>query len=418
MRTCIAVLFLFLATTAHGQGYIVEPATQPDFICEVYNLGSKDPAKSRLSACLSIFHSDLQFVPVAGGYEANFRIAVRLTKGAGELAASQETSERLHFDTLAETRLPEKYSFYYFELEAAPGEYQVVCAVTDSARGTTATRTRTKKLRNFSSQASALEISEILVADQVMRDGANGLIIQPGLYQNTASPSREVFLHFEIFHHDTTQPLILRQTILNRRKEKIIDQQRPWPGRQPRVQFALPVWTDMLPYGDYEIVLEARSGKIQKTASTTLRVVWEGIPQTGIHLGQAIQTALCLAEGEARQLLVAALTSPTAEQHRALAAFWEARDPSPGTEINEAMNAFYQRVAIANEKFGGSREGWQTDRGQTFLKFGAPDKIVLHPRSIASRPYQVWHYRRLHRSFKFVDEEGVGDFELAGSSED
>ncbi|MDZ7268228.1 MAG: GWxTD domain-containing protein [candidate division KSB1 bacterium] len=418
MRACLSALFLLLAAAAHGQGYIVEPTVQPDFTFETCNLGSKDPAKSRLSACLSIFHSDLQFVPVAGGYEANLHITVRLLTGAGEVAASQTTSDRLHVGTLDEARSPEKYSFYYLELEAAPGEYQVDCAVTDMAAGRTSCRTLHKRLRDFSSRASALEISEIIVADQVIRDNTNTVIIRPGLYRNTISPGHEVFLYFEIFRHDTTQPLLLRQTILNRRKEKIIDQQRPLVSSRPRVQITLPVWTDLLPYGNYEIVLEASSGKLQKTAATSLRVVWDGIPQTGIHLSQAIQTALCLTEGEARQRLLAALTSPTAEQHRALAAFWQARDPSPGTVVNEEMNAFYQRVAIANERFSGSRDGWQTDRGQTLLKLGVPDEIIQYAGSDAGRPYQIWRYHRLNRTFKFVDEEGIGEFELAGSAED
>lgn len=67
----------------------------------------------------------------------------------------------------------------------------------------------------------------------------------------------------------------------------------------------------------------------------------------------------------------------TDEIHNFMAKFWLARDPSPGTELNEAQENFYQRRDYANAHFG--TNGWQTDRGRAYILYGPPDQIERVP---------------------------------------
>ncbi len=95
--------------------------------------------------------------------------------------------------------------------------------------------------------------------------------------------------------------------------------------------------------------------------------------------------------------------------------FWRERDPTDGTTENEAKSAFYHRIRIANERFGVMRrDGWRSDRGEVFIRYGEPDHMIEEPFSPDRRPYQVWTYSSLSpmRRFLFVDENSDGDYRL------
>ena len=103
-------------------------------------------------------------------------------------------------------------------------------------------------------------------------------------------------------------------------------------------------------------------------------------------------------------------------------AFWEVRDPSPGTDRNEFKIEHYNRIKYANTFLGRetARPGWQTDRGRIFILFGKPRTEMDFPDGRFSYPIVIWHYqlpasRALpHPIFymMFFKERGVGEFKL------
>src|SRR5690606_31039977 len=98
------------------------------------------------------------------------------------------------------------------------------------------------------------------------------------------------------------------------------------------------------------------------------------------------------------------------EQVRLFREFWDKRDPTPGTRRNERMEEYYYRVAYANRNYGrfSTDNGWNTDRGEVYIRFGEPDFVENHPFNYGTKPYQIWYYNRLGRRFIFVDETGFG----------
>lgn len=75
------------------------------------------------------------------------------------------------------------------------------------------------------------------------------------------------------------------------------------------------------------------------------------------------------------------------ELERFIEQFWRRRDPTPGTELNEFREEYYNRFSQANEKFSGDLPGWRTARGRIYITLGPPDEI----RKGASA--EVWFYR-------------------------
>jgi GWxTD domain-containing protein len=105
-----------------------------------------------------------------------------------------------------------------------------------------------------------------------------------------------------------------------------------------------------------------------------------------------------------------------------LIAFWGHRDTSPGPDRNEAREAFYAKIALANERFTdrqrGSRTGWRTDMGRVFIKNGEPTETLKRQQVGVSAPYQVWRYSQARdKWFIFIDRTSFGSFELAATND-
>jgi len=93
--------------------------------------------------------------------------------------------------------------------------------------------------------------------------------------------------------------------------------------------------------------------------------------------------------------------------------YWERYDPTPETRFNELMNEFYIRVDFAVNNYSSldKRNGADTDRGKTYLRFGKPDRTE---RSVSQqgRITEIWSYNKIGRQFFFVDVRGTGNFQL------
>ncbi len=92
--------------------------------------------------------------------------------------------------------------------------------------------------------------------------------------------------------------------------------------------------------------------------------------------------------------------------------FWESRDPTPGTVLNELMEEYYNRIAYANEHFTGVSGGWKSDMGMIYTLFGAPDDVERTVMSGSRGNSEIWFYYRISRSFIFEDIDGFGHYRL------
>lgn len=109
--------------------------------------------------------------------------------------------------------------------------------------------------------------------------------------------------------------------------------------------------------------------------------------------------------------------------------FWEKRDPSPSTEINENRIEFQERIKYANKWFeegGGSegnRQGWNTVRGRIYLQLGPPTLRKMgeqeytdrfgHLRTTRRDPIEIWEYYQYNLTLAFIANQ-YGEYRLWG----
>jgi GWxTD domain-containing protein len=91
--------------------------------------------------------------------------------------------------------------------------------------------------------------------------------------------------------------------------------------------------------------------------------------------------------------------------------YWEGREGE--------RQAFEQRCR-ATSRFGSQfREGWRTDRGRVYIKYGEPDDVETSAFGVGTLPYVIWYYYTGgNETFVFLDRMGNGDYEQIHSTVD
>jgi len=102
-------------------------------------------------------------------------------------------------------------------------------------------------------------------------------------------------------------------------------------------------------------------------------------------------------------------------------AFWNARNPNPGSVENEYKKEHYRRIDYANLWFnrGSEAGGWRTDMGRMYIILGEPKQIESFENDQQLYPTIIWFYEGmgdlgLPNAFNivFFKKYGAGDYIL------
>lgn len=80
---------------------------------------------------------------------------------------------------------------------------------------------------------------------------------------------------------------------------------------------------------------------------------------------------------------------------------------------------FVNRMKYVETKYQVSgKAGWETDRGKIYIKYGAPDEVVVHTMIEHVKPHEHWYYYEKGFHFIFIDIRNDGNFPLIYSNTD
>jgi GWxTD domain-containing protein len=115
--------------------------------------------------------------------------------------------------------------------------------------------------------------------------------------------------------------------------------------------------------------------------------------------------------GEIRTLIDILKVNDTAQMRQHLQAFWYQTSGSKAYE--QWIN--YQSQVRSVEKYYSNNymEGYQTDRGRVYLKYGQPNTIIVKESSPSEYPYEIWTYDKIgifsNRRFVFYNPDLVSN---------
>jgi GWxTD domain-containing protein len=76
-------------------------------------------------------------------------------------------------------------------------------------------------------------------------------------------------------------------------------------------------------------------------------------------------------------------------------AFWVKTSP---TNPYEAWISYKQQVLFVEKLYSNNfQDGYETDRGRVYLKYGAPTNVIQKETSPSEYPYEIWQYNKIER---------------------
>jgi GWxTD domain-containing protein len=206
--------------------------------------------------------------------------------------------------------------------------------------------------------------------------------------------------------------------VLNDAQERVLQRDTTIARREGRTAFVLYPGIPSLAPGSYRFVVELKSPVLPAAAgrrSAPIRreksfEVLQSVASIAADPRNTFDVLRYIATSEEADEMG---RMKTEEERRVFwEGFWKRRDPSPETPLNEARDEFYRRVQYANQHFSVGRQGWRTDMGRIYIKYGQPDEVSRSPFNFDRPPEEIWYYYRDRHTFYFVDKDGFGLYML------
>jgi GWxTD domain-containing protein len=361
----------------------------------------------RADIYVEMLYDDLQFVKTDSGFRADYELSVVMLQGKNQIDG-KIWKQTVVVDKYERTNSRNEIDLSHAFFDLAPGDYKMTISFEDLAGNKVAVANDKFKVEDFGRKGfSAAGIT--LARTVEMQDGKIQKIFPEvtNPYKGLTSPS---FAYFEVYTTQGDEKAEVNYKIVAENAKMVVTKNLLLPLDGERTGMALTLPVDSLQHDSYRLELEISNGRTTDQLEKTFYIRWPGLPRNAKDLNTAIQQLQFIAtQPEWKKLKKAS----SEKKRDAFAQFWSRRDPSPGTDYNEAMEAYYQRVNVANESYSVlGREGWRTDRGLVYIILGPPDEVIRNDYPSDSKPYQIWQYYSINRQFEFYDRNGFGDFEL------
>jgi GWxTD domain-containing protein len=412
-KTIFAVFMAVLCLRAQNE------STHPDetisnFFVEAFASASDQPGKGHIDIYIQIPYPEIHFIKENEQYTGRFEIsAVILSQEKQQLWQNSQLVE-LHLNNFSQTTSDRYSNLKQFSTELAPGKYELLLQVSDQESKKIATIKRSIVVKNF--ENDTLGLSDVMLVRRVSTDGTRKNIV-PILSGVISKEQTSVYLFFEIYNRVQIDSVTVRCKFINSKREVVAQRTNSELLTGHRTQVILQLDTLSIVPDQYLLVLEATgtlkadSSKSFQTSTSRICVIrMKNMPMSIANIDKATDELLYIAKGSEVDYIREA-TTPEEKQRRFLE-FWAKRNPNPKGSNNDLMEEYYARVEYANKNFQGYLEGWKTDRGMVFIRFGPPQNIERHPFDSDNKPYEIWYYYNENREFIFVDETGFGDYRL------
>lgn len=330
------------------------------------------------------------------------------------------------------------------EFQVAPGRYQLGVSVQDSITGTEYRDSLTLEGYRTAPLVSDLVLSRSVRAakaeDSMPRGGDwrhGNLVITATPYLRLSVIKPELYYLLEAYAAGPDSAAVTSQVVND--SGQVVVQTRPKMLGVDAGGSILTGGVNLtgLPQGEYRfrITLELDGDRAVREAPFSVRAL-ETPPvaaANGLGPDEAYFGAMTEAQLDSAQAPLVIIAQPgelnvynagmsPAAKARFLIEFWRRLDANPNDGVNLAREAFYARISEADRRFresGRSRvQGWRTDRGRIFLKYGSPDETYRRPEEGQTAAVEVWRYTRgRNRYYIFMDRTRLGAYQLLHSNE-
>ena len=359
----------------------------------------------KVTTFVEIPFSSLQFIKRNSDFIASYNASVMLNDSKEKQLYKKVWSDSIVVGDYIHTQSKLRSRKHYINFNIAKGKYNVTSELYDND---TRKKGSKKKNINFTKQKKTPSLMEPIIITKLKGDWGFGVDEFPILGKKITNIDNGLNIMASGFVDDN--PYSIEAKILLG-DEKIV---LPIIENQTENGFfvhIIKLQKDYLRSFNTKIILELKQLKTVKKIEKNITIFKPGISGYVNNIESSFrQMKYILTSSERKN----AKGKKGKDLESLFLEYWEKRDPTPGTSLNELMEEYYIRVNYVNEYFNMSwKEGWETDFGMVYILFGSPDEIQRsNLNSSSTSNYQVWYYNRINKTFVFKDQNGFGDYRL------
>jgi GWxTD domain-containing protein len=383
----------------------------PFFHAGVFRSFSDNPEDSlrQVKVYFQINNDDLTFLKVDTFYTAEVEFDIYLSNLTGEFTFNRTLNKEIKTIDFDETNSRQITNTYETSVRLLPGVYDMVITALDKNNNKQVNRKFNFELQDF--HKYQFLISDILFFEDYKLDSTELISsFNPNLTNNFGGSGKYFYFYISSLVKDPSDTLEIEYFIRNPAGIIVQFNQYTVADHKEINEHYIRINRQQFDQSRYELEVIAKyRSQVMKTKKL-FSFFWTESPDSPQDLNAALDQMRYLPEADSIKW---ALKQPYKEKLAYFKNFWKRIDPNPGSEKNELMDEYYRRINVANQNFSTlSQNGWQTDRGRIFVKFGEPDDIERHPFEINSAPYEIWRFYDYRKLFLFIDRTGFGDFYL------
>ena len=374
----------------------------------------------RLEVYYKIFNHKLTFVKDEERFKASYEIEVALFSKNKQFTASSHEEEYI-VETYQETQSTENFLINQTNLYLPEGDYKLRVKLID--HNSNQVSQLEKQIYLPSQGTNKIIFSGLELARGVKEDldsskfSKRGKEIIPSVSAFFGDPQNLFWVYLELYNlkiSGTLDYLLLYELEAANKSIVFRDTSKTTliPSADKIFYEFKKIQIEDMPGGSYtlRVRLTDKRGREIANVQKDLNIEWSLLYQVKTEYLKAIDLLRYVAKSKELEELKEAKEE---ERVAKWLEFWKSKDPTPDTPENELRDEYYKRVRYANQHFRiYDKEGYKTDMGMVYIKFGPPDEMDRHPFELSTRAYQIWYYYRLNRRFLFIDVTGYGEYEL------
>lgn len=366
--------------------------------------------KTRLDIYVAFANDILQFVKEkSGDFLADYEIFASIYDKKNNLISEDSEAKKIlvkKFILTNERRLSNRHKFSF---DLLPGDYKFVLSLTD--HDTQKSLRRETKIEVQTHQTD-LYISDIIFGDSLKLNSSGDIEnFNVNLGRKFVNPDSTFWAYFEIYPENLTDSLTLHYSLVNENNEVVFKEKSKFDPQTRIVPYLIDISRIVNISGHYTLLVSVTQQK-SFNQKAKFSAVWRNSEFAKMNIDLAIKALREYIPSKDYKFLEEASDSAKRAFYRE---YWKKRDPSPGTKRNELLLEFNKRVEFSNNNFAVysmKEDGWETDRGRIYIKYGQPSDVERNTEQINMPPFEIWYYQKLQRRFIFEDKSGNSDFKL------
>jgi len=406
MKLLFSALFLtfpLFAQVEYSRG-VIPPGEYPGFYLDAASYKGDLEGKTRVEIYFQIPYGNLQFVKYENKFIAKYQITITIyDENKKNIIIEKIWNDKIFAKDFKETTSEKNSKFGVKSFSLLPNKYVLNCTLLDKDSKKDYQVEGKLEVREFS---KPLQFSDLLfIASEI----DSQIILN---ISNIISTSDSSFLFYFEIYSDKSQAVTLDYSIKNENDSEVLRKKEIMFVDSGTTQVKKKLDNSKISLGKKNITVAALSENGETIIGVSKMFISKiaGFPVGIIDLDEAIKQMAYIATSEEIDEILD--VKNTDEKLIKFKEFWKKKDPMPSTEQNKVMTEYFRRVSYANKNFKHYFDGWKTDMGMIYIVLGPPDNVDRHPFEYNSRPYEIWYYYNINRSFTFLDETGFGDYRL------